>query len=179
MITLFLLFFLYLVIFFLLIYEASPFVYIIFATVVSFLLGMLLVSLGLVFAGSVLIIVNSGAIAMVFLFVCVLSSRNIFVNRLVSIQVFFFYLLVFLIIINFLAFLFKQFFSETNFSNSLTPYVDKTPFSLIENMYSNDYSVISHLLLLENNIFFPNLLTVLGIFLIFSMCAAIIITKRF
>ena len=92
-ITFFLLFFLFVTTFFLLFYEASPFVYIIFATVISFILGLLLISLGLVFAGAVLIIVNSGAIAMVFLFVCVLSSRNIFINRAISVQTLFFYFL--------------------------------------------------------------------------------------
>ncbi len=62
-------------------YSMTPFIFIIFLTVVTFTLGLILVLNNLFFAGAVLIIVNAGAIAMVFLFVCVLSSRKTTVNR--------------------------------------------------------------------------------------------------
>ena len=121
-------------------YDASPFIYIIFATALSFCLGLLLVSVGLVFAGSVLIIVNSGAIAMVFLFVCVLSSRNVFVNRLISVPTLAGYLFVFFVAVLFSGALLQTIFSETNICNSLTPVINKTPMVLLETRYSTDYS---------------------------------------
>lgn len=62
-------------------YSGTPFVSIIFVTGMSAILGFFLLVLDLGFAGMVLIIVNAGAIAVVFLFVCILAKRDTNVNR--------------------------------------------------------------------------------------------------
>jgi NADH:ubiquinone oxidoreductase subunit 6 (subunit J) len=160
------------------VYSLSPFIFIIFATAASFCLGLLLVANGLTFAGAILIIVNSGAIAMVFLFVCVLSARKTVVSRYTSSLTLSFYFLFSVLGVAGVFGLFYYLLSESNFFNMTYPFVHKATGVLLENVVSNDLSVASHLLFLEKNIFFSNYLFLLGVFLLLSMCVAILVTKR-
>jgi NADH:ubiquinone oxidoreductase subunit 6 (subunit J) len=156
----------------------TPFIFIIFLTVVTFTLGLILVLNNLFFAGAVLIIVNAGAIAMVFLFVCVLSSRKTTVNRSSS---------VFITLVNSLVLLFFFWFANVLFvykEGALTTKSDLynhfviNPDAFSALLSFSDWSVASHLLLIENNSNNPGILFLLGIILLISMCVAILITKR-
>lgn len=161
------------------IYSMTPFIFIIFLTAVTFLLGLVLILNNLFFAGAVLIIVNAGAIAMVFLFVCVLSSRKVTVSRSSP---------VFITLINSSFFLFflwlaTIFFSYTGQTAPLRQdtaniFSKATGSSFSELLSFSDWSVTCHLLLIENNVDFPGILLLLGLFLLISMCVAILITKR-
>jgi hypothetical protein len=62
-------------------FVGTPFISILFLVAISAALGFFLISVDLGFAGAVLIIVNAGALAMVFLFVCVLARRETVVAR--------------------------------------------------------------------------------------------------
>jgi hypothetical protein len=155
----------------------TPFIFIIFLTAVTFTLGLLLVLNNLFFAGAVLIIVNAGAIAMVFLFVCVLSSRKTTVNRSSS---------VFITLVNSLVLLFFSWFAYSLFAwggpawlqaDPVRPYVGN-PDAFSALLSFSDWSVASHLLLIENNSSNPGILFLLGTILLISMCVAILITKR-
>lgn len=113
-------------------------------TSISAILGFFLLSLDLGFAGMVLIIVNAGAIAVVFLFVCILAKRETVVTRFVPLLFFPCMAVFFFAMTNLstrlLGFLFSCVLDE-HYSNSmfLSP--------VKESLRLSDVSISSHLLL--------------------------------
>lgn len=92
-------------------FIGTPFISILFLVAISAALGFFLISVDLGFAGAVLIIVNAGALAMVFLFVCVLARRETVVARKFSLHfvlplcgVFFVFLFIFSSFLNFFVY---------------------------------------------------------------------------
>lgn len=174
MLNFILFFFLFVVFFYWVFYSGSPFVSVVFVTSLSAILGFFLLSIDLGFAGMVLIIVNAGAIAVVFLFVCILAKRETVVTRFVPLF-FFPCMAVF-------------FFAMTNLSTRLLGflfscvldehYTNPVFFSPVkESLRLSDVSVSSHLVL---TIFSPQwwpVLGLVGLFLFLVMVVAINVTK--
>jgi NADH:ubiquinone oxidoreductase subunit 6 (subunit J) len=161
------------------IYSLSQFIYICFVTLTSVCLGLLLLANGLSFAGSVLIIVNAGAVAMVFLFVCILSARNTIVSRRITPAK---YLMLVLIALFFATCFFfnyqkmiEMWFLDEH--NVLDLGVSKNSI-LLRTSLPEDFSLASHIILLEKNNSFLGFLPLLGFFLVTVMVIAILVTQR-
>jgi NADH:ubiquinone oxidoreductase subunit 6 (subunit J) len=143
-------------------------------TALSAILGFFLLAVDLGFAGMVLIIVNAGAIAVVFLFVCILAKRETIVTRFVPLFFFpcmaaFFFAMTNLSA-RLLGFLFNSMLDERGIDVNYTNVVKST-------LRLSDDSISSHLFL---TIFSPQwwpVLLLIGLFLFLVMVVAINVTK--
>lgn len=164
----------------------NPFVYICFTTLASVCLGLLLLVNGFNFAGAVLIIVNAGAIAMVFLFVCMLSARNEVIHRRSDFLKISFFFLVTCLLGGFCAYNYNMLEESFNLISQSSDVAAHITSSLkmqnnsfvFESSLPDDFSLISHILILEENNSFFGFLPIIGVMLVIVMVVAILVTQR-